>query len=69
MIEEQSIKFRVPLGKPQDIDEFLNCVSRLREERKKSEQVLLEEIENDIEGKEKFISEQVLTLEEIISNF
>ena len=57
------------MGKPQDINEFLNCVSKLREERKKSEQVLLEEIENDIEGKEKFISEQVLTLDEIIANF
>ena len=50
------------MGKPSNVNQFLSCIEKLVEEKKKSEQVLLEEIENDIESKEKFISEQIITL-------
>ena len=50
------------MGKPSSVDQFLECIDKLVEEKKKSEQVLLEEVENDIESKEKFISEQIITL-------
>jgi hypothetical protein len=36
---------------------FQDVLNLWREEKKKAENVLLDEIENDIEGKEKFISE------------
>jgi hypothetical protein len=39
-----------------------------REEKKKAENVLLDEIEHDIESKEKFISEQVKTLSDMQTN-
>jgi hypothetical protein len=40
----------------------------LREDRRKAENVLLDEIETDIDQKEKFITEQVNTLAEMQSN-
>jgi len=47
---------------------FLQSLKTLRDERKKAENVLLDDIENDILRKEQFISEQVRTLSEMQSN-
>jgi hypothetical protein len=44
---------------------FQDVLNLWREEKKKAENVLLDEIENDIEGKEKFITEQVRTLSDM----
>jgi len=49
--------FRVKLNKAQDVDQFLQVLNVWRAEKKKAENVLLDEIENDIFAKEKFITE------------
>ena len=51
--------------KPSSIETFQNQVNKLKEERRKGENVLVDEVERDIEQKEKFISEQIRTLQEM----
>lgn len=50
-------KFKVKLHKPTNTTVFLEQVKILQTDRRKAEHVLLDEIENDIESKEKFITE------------
>jgi hypothetical protein len=68
VLESECGKFRVRLQKPKDVKTFIEQLSILGKERKKAENVLLDEIENDIESKERFISEQVRTLSEMQNN-
>lgn len=46
----------------------MDALSVIVKERQKAENVLLDEVETDIENKEKFISEQVKTLQEMFDN-
>lgn len=57
MLENECKKFRVKLVKPKNLDSFLNSLKILQAERRKAENVLLDEVETDVEQKEKFISE------------
>lgn len=43
--------------KPKSVEAFLNSLKILQAERRKAENVLLDEVETDVEHKEKFISE------------
>lgn len=57
VLENECKKFRVKLVKPKNLDSFLNSLKILQAERRKAENVLLDEVETDVEQKEKFISE------------
>jgi hypothetical protein len=46
----------------------LDALQVLRDEKRKAENVLLDEVENDVEMKEKFITEQISTLTEMQAN-
>lgn len=46
----------------------MDALETLRKDRKKAENVLLDDIENDIGKKEQFITEQVRTLSEMQGN-
>ena len=68
MLESECKKFRVKLNKPKSVQAFLEALKILQAEKRKAENVLLDEVETDIEQKERFISEQVKTLSEMQSN-
>ena len=55
-------------SKPKNVGAFLEALKILQSERRKAENVLLDEIEGDVENKEKFLAEQVRTLQEMNSN-
>lgn len=46
----------------------MNSLKILQAEKRKAENVLLDEVETDVEMKERFISEQIRTLSEMQSN-
>ena len=56
-LEQECKKFGVKLGKPKNVELFMNALKAFREDRRKAENVLLDEIENDIDTKGKFIDE------------
>jgi hypothetical protein len=62
VLEQQCNNFKVKLSKPKNVKAFMDALSIIVKERQKAENVLLDEVETDIENKEKFISEQVKTL-------
>lgn len=68
MLEAECKKFRVKLTKPKSVQAFLDSLKILQAEKRKAENVLLDEVETDIESKEKFISEQIKTLSDMQSN-
>ena len=45
------------MEKPRNVKQFMDALSVIVKERQKAENVLLDEVETDIENKEKFISE------------
>ena len=45
------------LNKPKNVKSFMDALSIIVKERQKAENILLDEVETDIENKEKFISE------------
>lgn len=50
-------KFKVKLTKPKSVKIFLDALSILQQEKRKAENLLLDEVEHDIDSKERFISE------------
>mmetsp|Transcript_7391 Transcript_7391/g.6655 ORF Transcript_7391/g.6655 Transcript_7391/m.6655 type:complete len:83 (+) Transcript_7391:242-490(+) len=56
------------MAKAQTVEAFGKALGTIRSERKKAENVLLDDFENDIEQKEKFVTEQVSTLTEMTDN-
>ena len=56
------------MAKAQTLEAFGKALGTLRSERKKAETVLLDDLEGDIEQKEKFVLEQVATLTEMTEN-
>jgi hypothetical protein len=46
----------VKLNFPKDYTTFKNCIEILKKERKKAENALLDELENDVDKKEEFIT-------------
>ena len=55
LLECKKLKVKVP--KVGTVDTFLEALKRLREERRKAENVFLDEVEGDVMQKEKFLSE------------
>jgi hypothetical protein len=49
ILENECRKFRVKLSKPNNVKSFLDSLKIIKEEKKKAENVLLDEVENDIE--------------------
>ena len=68
ILENECRKFKVKLSKPNSVKSFLDALKIIKLEKRKAENVLIDEVENDIEQKEKFISEQVRTLSEMQTN-
>ena len=64
-MESECKKFKVKLTKPKNVKQFLDSIQVIRDEKRKAENVLLDEIEQDVFSKEKFITEQVATLTEM----
>lgn len=69
VIEEQMKRFEIPIEKCRDVNEFLNSLNRYLTTRNKAESTLLEEIESEIEGKAKAITEQSATYEAMQKRF
>lgn len=68
VLESECKKFKVKLTKPKSVESFLNSLKVLQAEKRKAENVLLDEVETEIEQKENFISEQITTLSEMQAN-
>ena len=51
------------------LDNFNGALTRLREDRRKAENVLLDDIEVDVLQKEKFLTEQIANLKEMSENY
>jgi hypothetical protein len=64
--ECKKLKIKVP--KVGNVANFLQALKHLREERRKAENVLLDEVETDIRQKERFLTEQIETLQEMNKN-
>lgn len=60
---------KVHINKPKDVDMFLEAMQTLRNEKKKAPNLLFEEIEHDVEEKEKFVVEQIERIKEMNDNF
>ncbi len=64
--ECKNLKIKVP--KTGSLTAFRDSIKIITEERKKAENILLDEIEQDILQKEQFLSEQVDTVKEMNTN-
>ena len=51
------------------LENFNHALTRLREDRRKAENVLLDDIEVDVLQKEKFLTEQIANLKEMSENY
>jgi len=59
----------VKVNKVGTLDSFNCALTRLREDRRKAENVLLDDIEVDVLQKEKFLTEQIANLKEMSENY
>ena len=57
-IELECKRHGVPMYPPKSVDDFLNKLNTMRRIKKKSNNLFFEEIEKDIDAKEKFVQEQ-----------
>ena len=57
-IEIECKRHGVPMNPPKSVDDFLNKLNTMRRIKKKSNNLFFEEIEKDIDAKEKFVQEQ-----------
>jgi hypothetical protein len=60
---------RVKVTKVGTIDNFNNCMLRVLQERKKAENLFLDDIEAEIQQKEQFLREQIEVLQDMSTNF
>ena len=56
VLETECKNFKVTLNKPKDMTSFQAALDILMKERQKAENVFLDDVENDIENKERFIN-------------
>jgi hypothetical protein len=47
----------VKIAKPKNVTEFLNSLSAYKQEKQKAENVLIDEVETEVDNKEKFIND------------
>lgn len=69
IIENECSKLKVKVNKVGSLENFNRAVTRLREDRRKAENVLLDDIEFDVLQKEKFLTEQIANLKEMSENY
>ncbi len=59
LITAECAKMRVKVNKVGTLDNFNNCMLRVLQERRKAENVFLEDVEAEILQKEQFLKEQI----------
>lgn len=64
-IRSECDRLGVKVGNPKNVEEFKKAVESIRVDRRKAENVLLDEIERDVEEKENFLAKQVRTLQDM----
>ena len=69
IIENECSKLKVKVNKVGTLENFNLALTRLREDRRKAENVLLDDIEVDVLQKEKFLTEQIANLKEMSENY
>lgn len=57
------------IEKPKSIEQFLGALNTLRVQKRKAANLLFEEIEHDVIGKEKFVIEQVEKVKHMNQNY
>jgi len=57
LIFHECKKLKIPVAKAGTVDNFTNSLKMLRDERRRGENVFLDEVEEDVQQKEKFLSE------------
>lgn len=67
MNECKSLKVKV--NKPKSIKSFLEALAAVKNAKKKASNLLFEEIEHDVQDKEKFVIEQTEKLREMNESF
>jgi hypothetical protein len=60
---------KVKVNKPKSIKSFLDALSAVKNAKKKASNLLFEEIEHDVQDKEKFVIEQSEKLREMNESF
>ena len=69
IIEDECLKLKVKVPKVGSMDNFDRAVNRLSKERRKAQNVLIDDIETDVIQKEKFLTEQIANLKEMSENY
>lgn len=59
----------MPVRKPKDVEHFLENLENLRSQKKKANNLLFEEIEQDVVEKERFVVEQTEKLKEMNDSY
>lgn len=71
LIEQECKRFKVKMTKPTNMGEFLTSITSLSRNYKKTDRMLLEEIETDIQTKSKFVVQQsdiIKNMFEVLNN-
>ncbi len=61
-------KLKVKVNKVGNLDNFNQALSRVKAERRKAEDVILDDIESDVIQKARFLEDQVTSLREMSEN-
>lgn len=69
IVEEECTKLKVKVNKVGSLDNFNRALTRMKQERRKAENVLIDDIEADVIQKEKFLTEQIANLKEMSDNY
>lgn len=68
MIANECKKLKIKVPKVGSVEGFKTALAKVLAEKRKAENVLLDEIEGDVQQKERFLSEQIETLQEMNNN-
>lgn len=68
-LESECKRHNVPMKPPKSVDDFLTKISTMRRIKKKANNLFFEEIENDIDQKEKFVQQQTKKEKDIYECF
>lgn len=60
---------KVKVRKPNDVEQFNYSMGLIKSQKGKAQNLLFEEIENDVNDKEKFVIEQIERLREMNDNY
>jgi V-type H+-transporting ATPase subunit a len=68
LIVAECKKLKIKVPKVGSVEHFQAALQKVLQERKKAENVLLDEVELDVTQKERFLTEQIQTLQEMNDN-